>query len=152
MSTTDRIEKSIRIEAPAERVWALIAEPGWYINDGMIVEHRIDRDGDMSTVHDPVHGAFLFRTVRLEPPRYAAFRWIADADDPDKGSTLVEFRIEDEADGAVRLHLAESGFDSLPGGAVARRRRFDENSTGWDTELEAARVTTEGSADGGGTA
>lgn len=144
MSTTDRISKSIRINAPADRVWALVAEPGWYINDSALVEHRLERDGDLTTVHDPVHGAFLFLTVELDRPRYAAFRWIADADDPARGSTLVEFRLEEESDGVVRLDLTESGFDALPGDAAERRRRLDENLSGWDLELALAKTELEG--------
>ncbi len=42
----DRIEREIAIEATAERVWQLVSEPGWYVNDSVITDHRIDRDGD----------------------------------------------------------------------------------------------------------
>ncbi|MCK8613477.1 SRPBCC domain-containing protein [Gordonia sp. C13] len=133
----DRIEREIDIEASAERVWQLVSEPGWYINDNAITEHRIDRDGDLSTVHDPVHGAFVFRTVELDEPRYAAFRWLADATDPDSESTLVEFWITDSGSG-VTLRVVESGFASLSGSDAERRARFDGNVEGWKIELELA--------------
>ncbi|MDH3013517.1 MULTISPECIES: ATPase [Gordonia] len=135
----DRVEREIAIEATAERVWQLVSEPGWYINDSVITEHRIDRDGDLSTVHDPVHGAFVFRTVKLDEPRYAAFRWLADASDPDSESTLVEFWIADSGPGVI-LKVVESGFASLSGSEAERRARFDGNAEGWRIELELART------------
>lgn len=30
----DRIDRSIDIDAPAGRVWDLVARPGWWINEG----------------------------------------------------------------------------------------------------------------------
>lgn len=137
----DRIEREIAIAAPPQRVWELVSEPGWYINDKQIVEHRIDRDGDLATVHDPTHGAFALRTVELDEPRYAAFRWLADPDDADSDSTLVEFWVTpDESVGGVVLKVAESGFASLPGTAAERRERLDGNVEGWRIELELARA------------
>jgi uncharacterized protein YndB with AHSA1/START domain len=137
----DRIEREIAIDAPPQRVWELVSEPGWYINDKQIVEHRIDRDGDLATVHDPIHGAFAFRTVELDEPRYAAFRWLADPDDADSDSTLVEFWVTpDESGGGVVLKVAESGFAALPGTAAERRERLDGNVEGWRIELDLARA------------
>ncbi|OCW85458.1 ATPase [Nocardia farcinica] len=135
----DRIEREIAIDAAADRVWSLVSEPGWFINDKAITEHRIERDGDLSTIHDPVHGAFTFRTVELDEPRYAAFRWLADAADPQSDSTLVEFWIT-PADSGVLLKVVESGFASLPGTEAERRARFDGNNEGWTIELELART------------
>ncbi|MFC9980963.1 SRPBCC domain-containing protein [Gordonia sp. NPDC127522] len=135
----DRIEREISIDAPADRVWSLVSEPGWFINDKAITEHRIERDGDLSTIHDPVHGAFTFRTVELDEPRYAAFRWLADAADPQSDSTLVEFWIT-PSDSGVLLKVVESGFASLPGTEAERRARFDGNNEGWTIELELART------------
>lgn len=131
----DRIEKSIDIDAPASRVWQLIAEPGWFINEGTYRAHEIERDGDVSLVHDPTHGTFRIRTEALDEPRYAAFRWFGD----EGGSTLVEFTVE-ERDGGVTLRVVESGFASLPGTDADRRKAFDGNTEGWDAELVVART------------
>lgn len=144
MSETDRIERSIRIQAPAERVWQLICEPGWFINDGALVEHRIERDGDLCTVHDPVHGAYTFRILALDEPRYAAFRWLADPTDPASPSTDVEFWITPDEAGGVRLTVVESGFDALPGDATEKRRQMAETTEGWEVELDLARRRFEG--------
>ncbi|MEV0607487.1 hypothetical protein AB0I61_14070 [Polymorphospora rubra] len=140
----DRIERQIDIDAPAARVWPLIAEPGWYINENRIVEHRIERSGDLDIVHDPVHGAFAIRTVALDEPRYAAFRWLADPDRPDAPSTLVEFWIEETSPDSVVLKVAESGFATLPGDERERRTRVAENDQGWITELALAKRHLEG--------
>lgn len=144
MPDDDRIVQSIDIAAPASRVWDLVSEPGWFVNDGALVPHALDRDGDLIRLHDEVHGLFVLRVVALEPPRYAAFRWYLSADDPDGPSTLVEFRIDDVTPTSVTLTVVESGFASLPGDAAERRRRLDENTTGWELELALARDALEG--------
>lgn len=139
---TDRIERSIEIDADPNRVWQLVSEPGWWINDGRITEHRVDHDGDLAIVHDPVHGAFPVRTVRLEPPRYAAYRWLTtdSAGRPDdQRSTLVEFWIEDRPGPGVLLRVVESGLHTLDATEDQRRRNLDEHTEGWETELAAAR-------------
>lgn len=140
----DRIEREIAIAAPAARVWDLISEPGWYINDGAITADRVQGGDELNTVHDPVHGSFTFCTVALDEPRYAAFRWLADHDKPEGPSTLVEFWIEEQADDSVLLRVAESGFASLPGDAAERRKRYDGNAEGWTFEMGLAKQLLEG--------
>ncbi|WP_432536882.1 SRPBCC family protein [Kineococcus arenarius] len=143
----DRIERQVDIDADATTVWRLISEPGWWINDDRVVEHRIERvnpagaDGAGTyKVHDPHHGSFTLQVVQLREPRYAAFRWLSGPGDevPGEGSTLVEFFIEDRSGGVV-LRVVESGFAALSGDEAARRRAFDANHRGWEVELEAAR-------------
>lgn len=146
MDDDDRIERTIEIAAPADTVWKLVSEPGWWINDGQVVEHRIERDGDTSTVHDPVHGAFTIRTERLDPPRHAAFRWLTVRPDGriDGGpSTLVEFWIEDRTPSGVVLRVVESGFGALEVSEQQRRLTIEDNTAGWETELAAARTHLE---------
>jgi len=144
--TVDRIERQIEIDAPAERVWELVSQPGWWINDGAIVDHKVERVGDVHVVHDPVHGEFPIRTEQLDPPRYAAFRWMADRDDRSGAGpfTLTEFWIDDQEGGTgVTLRVAESGFSTLDLSAEARRKQIDENSEGWEMELAAAKKVVE---------
>ncbi|GAA1452401.1 SRPBCC domain-containing protein [Nocardiopsis tropica] len=133
---SDRIERQVDIAAPARRVWELVSRPGWFINDGAVVDHVIEQDGDVSVVRDPVHGDFRIRTEKLDPPGYAAFRWLGGEEG---GSTLVEFWIEELETGGVTLSVAESGFSSLGGTEAERRRRVEENTRGWEEELGAAR-------------
>jgi uncharacterized protein YndB with AHSA1/START domain len=127
----DRIEQSIEIAASAERVFALISEPGWFINDDRLVEHTIEQvDDGAHVVHDPVHGSFAFRTVSLDPPHAAAFRWLQSLDEVVGPSTLIEFTITELGAGRVRLTVVESGFAALPG---------EDNTQGWTTELALVR-------------
>jgi uncharacterized protein YndB with AHSA1/START domain len=142
---TDRIEREIEIDATAERVWQLVSQPGWWINDGEIVDHKVERVGDLDIVHDPTHGEFRLRTERLDPSRYAAFRWIAREPDQsgNESSTLTEFWIDDREGDGVTLRVVESGFDSLDVTDEQRRQQLDENTEGWQLELAAARAFAE---------
>ncbi|HET8993574.1 MAG TPA: SRPBCC domain-containing protein [Rhodococcus sp. (in: high G+C Gram-positive bacteria)] len=139
----DRIERQITIDAPAARVWDLVAEPGWYINNGRIIEHRLEHDGDLTVVHDPVHGTFTFRTVALDEPNYAAFRWLSDHAEPDSPSTLVEFRLDAVSDTSTVLNVTETGFASLPGDAADRRAKYEGNVEGWTLEMDLAKTHLE---------
>ena len=153
IGSIDRIERKIDIDATAQRVWELISTPGWWINGGEIIEHRIEERDAHVVVHDPVHGEFVLRVEALEPPRYAAYRWFSEAsaaenEDPAAleagSSTLVEFWIEEQERGGVTLRVAESGFDGLDRTAEERRKMFDENTEGWTIELAAARSHLKG--------
>jgi uncharacterized protein YndB with AHSA1/START domain len=151
--TQDSIERQITIDAPAERVWALVSQPGWWINNGVIVDHEIERVGDdLDVIHDPDHGEFPIRTERLDPPRYAAFRWLADREDRTGSgpSTLTEFWIEDRAGAeGVTLRVLESGFSTLGASDEERRKHLDENTEGWEQELAAARTYVEAAVEVG---
>ncbi|QCQ93198.1 SRPBCC domain-containing protein [Rhodococcus sp. SGAir0479] len=147
MDELDRIEREIAIDAPAARVWKLVSEPGWYINDEEIVPHRVERRGELDVVRDPVHGEFAFATVELHEPRYAAFRWFTDVDSPDGSSTLVEFRIAETSPTSVVLTVVESGFASLSESAQARRSRYDDHVGGWRVEMALAKRHAEEAVD-----
>ena len=141
----DEIRRSIHIDADARVVWEIIAEPGWFINEGSWAEHEITTDGDVARVVDPVHGEFSLRTVTLEPPHRAVFEWLSGqageiaAGDP---VNTVEFTVEPDGTG-VLLTVRETGFAALHDDAVVRRRRFEENSEGWVIELGLARDRAE---------
>lgn len=138
MDVTDRIERTIEIDASASRVWDLVSQPGWYVNNGEIGAQRIEQRGDLQIVHNEEYGEFAFRAVELDAPRYAAFRWMIDKDDKDSTSTLVEFWIEETATDAVLLKVVESGFESLSESAEKRRARLDDHADGWTKELALA--------------
>ncbi|GAB08518.1 hypothetical protein GOARA_012_00680 [Gordonia araii NBRC 100433] len=140
MATTtevDRIEREIEIAAPAERVWAFVSQPGWFIYESKSDGLQVDHDADLAVVHHPEHGRFLFRTLTLDEPAYAAFRWYIEPD-PAASSTLVEFWIT-PSDTGVTLKVVESGFASLDEPEVNRRSRFDDHNEGWRQELGLAR-------------
>ncbi|QIG42684.1 ATPase [Nocardioides anomalus] len=133
----DRIERSIDIDAPADRVWALVQRPGWWINEQEVdanPELR-EEDGHTVLVH-PTYGEFRLRTLEQDEPRYVAFHWV-DNVAPEAGTT-VEFWI-DERPGGVTLRVVESGFSRLRKDRAAIDQQITENTHGWEVELEAAR-------------
>ena len=144
----DAIERSIDIDAPAERVWTLVSEPGWWINEGAYRPHEIEHRDGVDLVTDEEHGTFPIVIQKLDPPHYAAFRWLerwvddgGNVDTSGPGTT-TEFWI-DQRDGGVTLRVRESGFASLDKSAQELRKHIDENSKGWEIELGVAKKHVE---------
>lgn len=142
----DSIERSVEIDASAERVWGVVSEPGWWINGGVALrEHRIEEQDGLVLVHDEEHGVFRIRVVALEPPRRAVFLWIPRSSDEAPGSTsgtTVEFTITPRDSGVV-LTVVESGFRALALPEERLRRNYDDNQEGWAVEMELARAVVE---------
>jgi uncharacterized protein YndB with AHSA1/START domain len=136
----DRIDRSIEIDAPADRVWDLVTRPGWWINEGAVEpDPDVHVDGSTTVLTHPKYGEFRLETVESRPPSYIAYRW----HEPDMdASTLVEFRIEPRGDG-VTLSVAESGFSRLGKPREEWLRRREGNDSGWQDELRAAKVFVE---------
>ena len=146
-STPDSIERDIVIAADAQRVFDLVSRPGWWINEGAIVENVVETVGDVSTVTHAKYGEFRIRTVETHPPRYVSFRWLGgdrENESLDVPGTLVEFWVDDGPAGGVTLRVKESGFSTLPVSDEQRRRNIEDNTKGWVEELAAARTFVEG--------
>lgn len=141
----DRIERSIDIDAPAEKVWALVERPGWWINESEVdPDPEIRYEDDVAVVVHPTYGEFRIQTVETDRPRYVKYRWI---DTDSDGGTLVEFRIDDRPAGGVTLKVVESGFLSLGKDHEALVKHYQGNTEGWELELAAAeRFVTRDSA------
>jgi uncharacterized protein YndB with AHSA1/START domain len=74
----------------------------------------------------------------VDRPFRFSFRWESLEDAPvEQASTLVEFSLESVGD-RTRLLLVESGFAALPEDVYDHR--FEENSSGWTSELEDLSV------------
>lgn len=137
----DRIERQVDIDATVERVWDLVSRPGWFINDGRVVDHHLEEVGDgVHIVHDPTYGEFRVRTEKLEPPYHAVFRWLGR--EVEEQSTQVEIWVEERV-GGVTLTVAESGFERLGLAETELRRHIAERTEGWETELAAAKAFVE---------
>ena len=133
----DRIERSIDIDAPAERVWALIQRPGWWINEDEVdPDPELREEDGMTVLVHPTYAEFRLRTLEREEPRYVAFHWV-DNVAPEAGTT-VEFWIEDRL-GGVTLRVVESGFGGLRKDRAAIDNQIRENTRGWEVELAAAK-------------
>lgn len=134
----DRIERSITIKAPIERVFAAISQPEhvgkWFC------EKR--PDGDFTPGGQPLldmgeYGRFRLSIVANDPPTYFAWRWVSgsafvpqgfETNPLDHPNTLVEFRLESIEDGTL-VKLTESGFASLPDAYA--EQNLNDNTDGW---------------------
>ena len=144
MVAEDTIEREIFIRAGIEHVWSLVSRTGFWIGDELQFDVEA-REGQTAVIDAAGRGKFPVRVERLEPPRYAAYRWASafpGADPAAGNSTLVEFTLV-ERDGGVILRLRESGFAGL-GNEVFRDARRDENAAGWARQLELLRLVAEG--------
>jgi uncharacterized protein YndB with AHSA1/START domain len=144
LAELDSIARQIDIDAPADRVWELIARPGWYVNDGAVeAEPDLRYEGDVAVVTHPRLGEFRFRTVQLDKPRYAAFRWLGTPFRAVSEGTLVEFWIDDRTGGGVTLRVLESGFSALSDDPATWLKEREGNDRGWTEELAAAKAFVE---------
>lgn len=143
-SSTDRIERSVVIAAPLERVWRALSNAEefgtWFRADlkglafvpGQRTRGRIAMEGYEHLWFDVV-------VDRVEPPNLLSWRWHPYPMDPavdyDKEEpTVVTFTLADAPGGGTKLTVVESGFDKVP--AHRRAEAFRMNSQGWTAQLE----------------
>jgi uncharacterized protein YndB with AHSA1/START domain len=138
---TDRIEKTIHLRAPRARVWRALTDAeefgAWFrvkiegaFAEGATVRGKITHPGYE-------HLTIEFSIERMDPERLFSYRWHPHAVDPGRDdsaepTTLVEFRLEEVADG-TRLTVVESGFDRIPSGR--RAEAFRMNDRGWSEQM-----------------
>jgi uncharacterized protein YndB with AHSA1/START domain len=146
MTTPDKIEREITIDAPVQRVWELVTEPGWWIGDGDDRSgQQRRREGNVDIVDDPRFGSFPVRTVRVEPRSYASFRWASTfpGEDLREGnSTLIEFWLRPQDEGTL-LRVVESGFASLDGSPEVVSRSYAGNLDGWAEQMAVIKGRAE---------
>lgn len=131
--TDDRIEREILIAAAPERVWALVAEPGFWATDDERVRGTVVTEGQSLVAHHSEHGDFPMRVEKLDPPHYLACRWVSafpGEELREDNSTLVEFTLTPEGDG-TRLRVVESGFAALATSDDNRRNVIKDHTAGW---------------------
>jgi len=138
----DRIEREIVIQAPIERVWAVLTEAEhvrqWFAFDGADVDLR---PGGAIVHRWKEHGTFHARIETLDPPRRFSYRWALSADElpEEDNSTLVEFTLSREGD-TTRLRVVETGFARLRGSDDDQARHLAENQEGWQGGLDTLRA------------
>jgi pentapeptide MXKDX repeat protein len=140
----DRIEREILVDAPIERVWRLVSEPGWWIGDGDRSAQDISRDGDLVTVDDPRYGRYLVLVVSADAPHHVSYRSSPlPGEPPAEGtSTLVEFVLAEQGGGTL-VRVVESGFASLAVPAERRAAMVEGNTAGWELQLGVAKRDAE---------
>jgi uncharacterized protein YndB with AHSA1/START domain len=140
----DRIEQDIVINAPLDRVWQLVSEPGWWVPSAVV--SAVDHTPGRQVVRESEKwGRFPVEVVRVEPKTYAAFRWASHAPGAELNAghtTLVEFRVAPAGD-AVRVSVVESGFAALDVPASVREQSWKENTGGWREELAGLKERAE---------
>jgi len=139
MTTTEmtRIDRSIEIQAPPERVWRALTKAEelskWF---QVKIEGEIAAGNEvwMTSLHKGYEGIrFRVRFVELTPPTRFAWQWHPGAVDPnvdysDEPRTTVTFTLEPCGSG-TRLTLTETGFNEI---SMARRAKvFADNNRGW---------------------
>jgi len=139
----DRVEREILIEAPIERVWDLVSEPGWWIGDGDPANRTITKEEELVVVDYPPHGRFPVLQQSSDAPRHVAFRSAFPGQATEEGtSTLVEFFLTEKGGGTL-LRVVESGFASLSIPAERRAAAIEDNIEGWEQQLGYAKRDSE---------
>jgi uncharacterized protein YndB with AHSA1/START domain len=144
----DRIERETLIAAPLERVWSLVAEPGFWVADKASLPGTVARQGESMVARNAEYGDFPVRVEKVEPPTYLAYRWASafpGEDLREDNSTLVEFTLTREGD-QTRLRVVESGFAALAASEELRSQAVKDNTGGWPQELDALRARAEQSS------
>ena len=136
-----RIDRTIEIQAPPERVWRALTTAdelsAWF---QVRIEGEITPGNEvwMTSVH-PQHAGqrWPVRILELTPPRRIVWQWHPGEVDPatdysQEPQTTVTFTLEPSGRG-TRLSVAETGFDEI---ALARRAKaYADNSQGWTEVL-----------------
>ena len=134
MAFPDRIERTVEVAHPPEKVWAALTTAeglsAWFGD-----EATIDlRPGGAARMRWNEEGFTVeMRVERVEEPRVFGFTWVIfglPADDPRR--TYVEFTLE-PADAGTRLTVVETGFAQLP--EDVHRKAYNGNTDGWAKEL-----------------
>jgi uncharacterized protein YndB with AHSA1/START domain len=141
----DRIESETLIAAPLERVWTLVAQPGFWVADEASLPGTVAREGESMLAKNPEYGEFPVRVEKVQPPTYLAYRWASAFPGQElrvDNSTLVEFTLTQEGD-RTRLRVVESGFAALAGSEELRSKAVKDNTGGWPQVLDAFRKRAE---------
>lgn len=144
MSDTDRVERSIVINAPRARVWRALSsaeEFGAWFGADLAGQHFTPGQRVRGNFTHPEHSAYAFDAVieRMEEPQLLSYRWVPYPIDPaadlvNDEPTLVTFTLREAPGNATLLTVVESGFDKLP--AQRRAKAFQMHSQGWEAQLE----------------
>lgn len=151
---TDRIERTIVVNAPRARVWQLLSNAEsfgrWF---GADLKGQTFTPGQVTrgpiTIPGFEHVMFDVKVERLEPQTVFAWRWHPYAIDPkvdysQEERTLVTWTLQDAPNNATLVKTVESGFDKVP--PHRRMEAFRMNSGGWDAQLENIRRHAEQAA------
>jgi uncharacterized protein YndB with AHSA1/START domain len=138
---SNRIEKSIELNAPVSRVWQALTDHRQF---GEWFRVHLDapfQPGQRSTGHIThpgyEHVKWQVQVQKIEPEHTFSFTWHPYAIDPavdysHETPTLVEFTLTATPTGTL-LRLVESGFENVP--AARRPKAFLMNDGGWAAQM-----------------
>jgi uncharacterized protein YndB with AHSA1/START domain len=134
MGFPDRIERTLQLPHPPERVWAALTTAeglgGWF-GDRAEIDLRVG--GTARLAWDSGDKATL-TIERLEPPHVFGYTWgLHGLPESDLRRTYVEFTLEPDGAGTT-LTLTESGFAQLPASGE-HKVAYEGNIEGWTIEL-----------------
>jgi len=134
MAFPDRIERTVRIDRPVERVWAAITTTEGL---GTWFGHRAEGDirlGGTVKLHWDSGDSAQLRVERLDPQTVFGYTWpINGLPDQDPRRTYVEFTLVPDG-GGTTVTVVESGFAQLEPDAYDTA--FNGNTQGWAAELD----------------
>jgi uncharacterized protein YndB with AHSA1/START domain len=133
MGFPDRIERSVELAHPPDKVWAALTTAeglsAWF-GEKAAIDPRPGGTGRMTFASGL---SVDMRVERVEKPRVFGFTWrIPDLPDDDPRRTYVEFTLEPAPPG-TRLQVVETGFAQLPDDT--RGEAYDSHAEGWASEL-----------------
>ena len=133
MAFPDRIERTVEVAHPPQKVWAALTTAeglgNWFGNEASI---DLRPGGSARMTFTGGHTAAM-RVERVEEPTVFGYTWhIYGLPDGDPRRTYVEFTLE-PAGAGTRLRVVETGFAQLPEGSY--RKVYDGHVQGWASEL-----------------
>jgi len=134
MGFPDRIERTLQLAHPPERIWQALTTAeglGTWFGHSAEIDLRVGgrakltwKSGDSATL----------AIERVEPPHVFGFTWpINGLPDSDPRRTYVEFTLEPAGAGTT-LTMVESGFAQLP--EAEHTKAHGGNTEGWTSELD----------------
>jgi uncharacterized protein YndB with AHSA1/START domain len=133
MGFPDRIERTVELDHPPDKVWAALTTPEglgtWFGNEATI-DLRPGGAAQMRWTHG---FKVNMRIERVEEPTVFGYTWqIYGLPEDDPRRTYVEFTLEAVGAG-TRLTVVETGFGQLPDDDY--RTAYDAHTDGWAREL-----------------
>ncbi len=139
----DRIEARIAIRSTQDKVWRLVARPGWWLPGSSAEPAR--GPGRMSVSYVGDDRPYVIDVVRVEPPGYVVFRWASafgGAAPAPGNATMIELYVQPDGD-EVGVTVVESGFAMLDLPEALREDEWKGNTGGWQYELAGLRTRAE---------
>ncbi len=147
----DRIEKTIDLKAPIERVWRALTdheEFGKWFRVALEAPFVVGEKTEGNITYEGYeHMRLEARVKTMDTNKLFAYTWCPVADDDGNAplggpETLVEFKLE-AIDSGTRLTIIESGFSVLPDNEE-RAQALRQNSEGWEIQSHNIAAHVEG--------